>query len=230
MGLSPRLSWEWVSDVFGGSSTEYGTALIAFIGGLLGAGAVVGAQWLQHRQTVEHEKAREARARAVRAAEEIDRLLIQLESLVPQVAAATNVRADAASTEFSSTEQIRFLCVHLPVELRRRVEQAVTLLRDADDIAGNRSTCPHYHSVSTIARNVVEDAREGIAAFLRNEQLPEESDYMIEYAESHRELQNDLEDFYAEEIDSQHEAREAWLARHPAVKEQLERRQHKSGR
>ncbi|MFN2586805.1 MAG: hypothetical protein ABR613_01620 [Actinomycetota bacterium] len=184
-------------------------------------------QWLQHRQTVEYEKAKEARQRAVAAAEEIDRLLITLQSLVPKVADARNASTDLSAKKSSAIEQVRFLSVHLPVNLRDRVRQAADLLQDADNIA--RGPSPHYHSVWTITRTVGEDAREAVAAFLRNDPLPPQDEYILEYAVSYDELQDELENFYAEELGSQQEARERWLAAHPRVKGEIETRRRARG-
>jgi hypothetical protein len=229
------------------------------IGALVGAFAVVIGQWLQGRRVeqsetraAKREEERERRSedrdrasvaahRARESALRIDELAVTLHKDLPEYLLYMRRSKEGTQAEEarwaalgeSNRERLReleLLAVDLPDEVRSRVETAIQVLEDCDDI-GNRAWNGgwHYHGDREIARNTCWRLHALLAAFLRGQPLPRPTAVEIEYEAALDMLLEERQAEYAQEIAESQNARAAWLDAHPevakAIGERTEREQ-----
>ncbi len=121
------------------------------------------------------------------------------------------------------------LVVDLPQPWRSHLAEGIDYLRWADDFGRDTFNGGyHYDTVRTITNEIAKSLHVALAAFLRNElELPSETARWIEYRAACVELLRAKEEEHAEMIAESAERRDAWLAEHPQVRDEIERRQLK---
>lgn len=147
------------------------------VGAIVGAGATLLGGVLQGRREVRNEAAREARKRAIQAAEEclelFDRFTRALESASDRRDAEAGSGALVVEWVDVDVDDLNGSLlakgVYLPGEVRHRVELARVAMVFAGEIARGGY---HYLPMSTIVRYSAHSVRTVLVAFICNEEIP----------------------------------------------------------
>lgn len=194
-----------------------GTAGAGVVGAIVGTGGALFAARSQHRRTIDSEKAKEARALERRAAEKISSLVTRWADLVRQGGISGN---EIASVErgyemMRINEEMRIEALYLPTAVRARVNLARAALDEAEQLVRDGL---FYETPSNIAIHVDSNTNELIAAFIRNETLPEPSEMMDHLAIALQEQDDERREEYAEELQRSHQQKRQWLVDHPEAR------------
>lgn len=151
------------------------TAAAGFGGALVGASATLLSGSFQSRREIQRETVREARDRAVKAADDCYELLSDfVEALESGFEGAEGVSVLGGMRTLSPAVQeingsILKKCVYLPREVRYRVHLARLAMVYSQEIeSGNY----HYLPKGTIVRYSASQAQQTLVAFMCNEEIP----------------------------------------------------------
>jgi hypothetical protein len=192
----------------------------AGLGGALG-GALLGL-WgsaIQHKRTIEHERKKGVRARAEQAAERCRSLVAEYAKLVSEGEQKWDGDdpgwLERGNAMIRIREDIRVESLHLPAEVRRRVDFASNVLTEARDLLEDGY---FYCGPSSIAEQMKSETSDCLAAFVRDdEDLPgwsEMADH-LDRALTEQDAQRRLD--YAEDLQRTEDAKRQWLDHHPAA-------------
>lgn len=189
------------------------TAAAGLVGAFIGGWTTTRGQRQQHERDIAAEMAREARGRSITAAERCDVIFQELKDIVPTVA-STRTQPEQArqaiDAQYRLLEELDDQLVYLTSPWRERLEGNALLMRDADELGSDGFRRAHYHSTRTVAQTVSRDSHTVLASFLRNESLPEDDTYILEYQVAHAFVTVDRDDEYAQEIEEAEQLRNAW--------------------
>jgi hypothetical protein len=173
----------------------------ALLGAIVGGAASILATVVQTRHESRAQREREARddkrrrteskeLRERQAAVECDRLVSQVRDV-----AYLGGRDDSEPYGAAATPLLRALeseIVFLPKSLQVRLDEAVLVLRHADDL--NREM--YYSSVGWAAHTVFTEVHLAVASWLRGDALPERSDNMCDFILSAKWVQDWFDQSY----------------------------------
>lgn len=202
-------------------------SLISAASGLVGATLGVVGSWFlargQHRRDRQAEKerhdqqlldeaARQRWEREVAAAEKIDRLFSYLSQEIPRLI-NTKLSDDAYQLLQEQVNTVLYdlegEAAYLPRDTRDRVVEYRDLVREAEDLWHY-----HYSSWHSIIYRACRDSHEFLAAFLRSDLAPAESEWLEHSRMAMEELEEIKLDQFAHEIGEDDKRRTKWLEQH----------------
>jgi hypothetical protein len=207
------------------------SASAGLLGGIIGTSGTLVAGSLQHRRQVKAELDRERREHTQQAARNCDRLFRRLAEEIPENRhAITTGNSSSEETHerhrriLSALVELQTTAIDLPSPWREHIDDRIAWLWTAGELGSDTDASDggfYYESADAITFLVSKNAHEVLAAFLRNEPLPEPSDRILEISVAYTEMVAEHNARFTRGIHQLGQSRTEWLDRHPDVKREL---------